>query len=303
MTPPLTYEQKLQLISQSIWQLPQFYLPGVIREYPTMLTREELRMLRFVAEYFSTADGVICDLGSFLGGSTLALADGIRLAGQSGKRLHSYDRHVAQPHDWEKYGLAGKDEYPEEGFFRPLLENKWLAEWADLISFQSGLFQERPVPQEPIDVLFVDIAKLRSTHHHVLRQYFPKLKPGYSIVIQQDYFTLWPYWDVAVMEAFSDCFEKIGATTSNSALFRCVKVPTRSAIEDVIKRLKVRGEILQLLEGAAQRWECAQHKSMLLTMKRVIEATDELPDKAVEYHQIRNSGKIKCTLDDYLQHL
>ena len=62
-----------------------------------MLVPDELRLLNYLADEYYTGEGAIVDAGCFLGGSTVALADGLRrnlLRRQrtEEKLIHSYDR-------------------------------------------------------------------------------------------------------------------------------------------------------------------------------------------------------------------
>ena len=53
-------------------------LPTACTKVPTMLVPDELRLLNFLAQDYYRGAGAIVDAGSFLGGSTVALAEGLR---------------------------------------------------------------------------------------------------------------------------------------------------------------------------------------------------------------------------------
>src|ERR1700681_3459849 len=71
-------------------------LPEACDAVQTMLIPDELRLLDFLTETYYWQRGAVVDAGCFLGGSTLALADGLRknLARRrvrESKLIHSYD--------------------------------------------------------------------------------------------------------------------------------------------------------------------------------------------------------------------
>ena len=74
-----------EAIGRRPWNSRRYALPDWHRRYPTMLTREEMRMLAWLAQNLSIP-GDIADLGCFLGGSSVSLAWGVA---QSGRRAGS----------------------------------------------------------------------------------------------------------------------------------------------------------------------------------------------------------------------
>src|SRR5437763_14459691 len=73
-------------------------LPAEITRVKTMLSAQELELLYTLARDRYSGRGEIVDGGAFLGGSTLALACGLRdnarVANKS-RRIHSYDLFVS----------------------------------------------------------------------------------------------------------------------------------------------------------------------------------------------------------------
>src|SRR4051794_13231889 len=91
------------LVERKDWQTPWCVLPPYLKKYPTMLSFEELRMLRWLASEYYSGEGCICDLGAFLGGSTIVLADGYLAAGHTARRVYTYDRHKLSRKAWRYY--------------------------------------------------------------------------------------------------------------------------------------------------------------------------------------------------------
>jgi hypothetical protein len=154
---------------------------------PTMLSKMERKLLYSLARDYASPDAAIVDGGSFLGGSTAALLAGVRDRTETwtGPPVASYD-------------LFQVDEYMVPKFF-----------WDDPrvrpgVSFRSRfdehvarfdvphVVHEGDITQigwsgEPIDVLFLDVLKSWEINDAVLRDFFPSLIPGRSVIVHQDY--------------------------------------------------------------------------------------------------------------------
>jgi hypothetical protein len=81
----------LDRASQYLWNIE--VADHEVGSAPTTLARGELRMLHWLAREFDS-DGDIVDAGCFLGGSTLALATGLKANPESSpeRRIHTYDK-------------------------------------------------------------------------------------------------------------------------------------------------------------------------------------------------------------------
>ncbi len=71
-------EQIAAILRAQLWRDEAYDPKGNgLWEIPTMLTREERKMLSYVAEHMFQGRGAIVDLGCFLGGSSAFLAHGL----------------------------------------------------------------------------------------------------------------------------------------------------------------------------------------------------------------------------------
>lgn len=253
-------------------------------------------MLRWLAAEAYTGRGAICDLGSFLGGSTAALADGLAAwrgagtapagAGDPGlHRVHSYDRHRIRPEAWERWGLAGRYPYPEDGFFLPVMRDL-LGDLDELVTIHSGDFPQLAPPGGPVEILFVDIAKTRRSSDHVLAGFFPKLVPGTSIVVQQDYFHAWPFFDVYAMEVLSDWFEPL-ATAGTSALFLLTRPLAPEAVAAALSARMTMAALRAALASAAGRWPEGPERAAILGMHDALDGLDAVPGTEPEFQRAR----------------
>jgi hypothetical protein len=152
-----------------------------------MLSKMERRLLYSLARDYASGDAAIVDAGSFLGGSTAALLAGVRDRGQpwAGPPVASYD-------------LFRVDEYMVPKFF----SNPGSIRTGDSFRSQFDAHVARfDVPHAvhegditslgwsggPIEVLFLDILKSWEINDAVLRDFFPALMPGRSVIVHQDY--------------------------------------------------------------------------------------------------------------------
>jgi hypothetical protein len=151
---------------------------------PTMLSKAERRLLYSLARDYAGGDASVVDAGCFLGGSTAALLAGIR------------DR----PEPWRGPPVESYDLFRVEAFTIP----KFFGDARVGDSFRPrfdahvGRFDVPHVVHEgditeigwsggPIDVLFLDVLKSWEINDSVLREFFPSLVPGRSVIVHQDY--------------------------------------------------------------------------------------------------------------------
>jgi SAM-dependent methyltransferase len=231
-------------------------VPAACANVPTMLVPDELRLLHYLADERYTGEGAIVDAGCFLGGSTLALADGLRRnlrkrGCDEEKLIHSYDR-------FEIEGWTLGSYFPESAqageSFRPLYDHN-IAPYANLVEVHAGDVCSWPWTGGPIEILFIDIAKHWTVCDWVTWQFFPQLIPGKSVVVQQDYlYHHWVAWLHVTMEFYSDYFEYVCDTGVNSVVFLNTKrIPEGVLREKTVESLPT-AEKIELMDRAASRF-------------------------------------------------
>lgn len=223
-------------------------LPKSLLNIKTMLTEPELKLLHSISKNFKNK-GIIVDAGCFIGGSTLALASGI-LDRIHHKVIHSYDRFLAEKYTLGKY-------LPENLELNSSIFPFFLEQTKDinyLIEVYNGDILTFKAPDEDIEILFLDVLKTPIVNDHVVEQFFPKLIPNLSIVIQQDYcFTKYNGWIHSTMEYFSDFFEIIDFTPCNSVVFLYKKQIPLNMLKNVFKSMP-KEKALELQQKAIQRF-------------------------------------------------
>ena len=162
---------------------------------------EERRSYHYLARHCVKGEGHIIDAGSYIGASTYCFASGLARNPARGKSLvHAYDRFLV---DAAYIGdMITKN-------FRPL--NAALGDdFYDIFEFQVGKYKNFIRPHrgdflaekwigEPIELLFIDLAKSEDLHKHIVDQFFPSLIPGRSWLIHQDFYHPWhPYIHISM---------------------------------------------------------------------------------------------------------
>jgi len=174
------------------------------RDVPTMLAPEEVDLLYLLARD-TGLDGDVVELGTFLGGSTLALGRGLqdRPGGPGAVRVHTYDTFVQEA--WPEFGVAdGEDVLPR--WERTVAPVRSLV---DVHPGRLGGSEPTPLPAGPVDLLFVDVVKEASTVTPVLHDFVARTRPG-SVLVHQDMFHWGSPWVLVTVEALWDRFAYVG---------------------------------------------------------------------------------------------
>lgn len=205
-------------------QTYRFTSPAGERISRSMLTIFELSLLYALGRHFYTGQGLIVDAGPLLGASTFALARGLSDnadpdAGQSKARIYSYDLFSNRGYD---AFLGAQRPIAVTGSLLPefIATN---AAYLDRIVIHQGDFLDWTWPSAPVEIFFLDLAKTWSLNSHAIKEYFPSLIPGKSILIQQDYIHFNEYWIHITMEYYKEYFDLMGLMYGATAFYRCVK--------------------------------------------------------------------------------
>jgi hypothetical protein len=244
----------------------------------TMLSLGERQMLHWLAKHLPLA-GCIVDAGAFLGGSTLALASGLARNRQR-STIHCYDMFVA-PNDAYSLGLIGHGRKPGDSVL-DLFQAK-LGAYEDIIVVNEGDFISKSAPDGEIDLLFIDIAKTWELNQRVNEEYFSKLVPGRSLVIQQDTNDQSCPWVNITMEYFSEYFDAI-SDDGASRLFLYVKQIPDNVLRVNLQKLPA-AEKLHLMDASAERASSPDSEFLCRTCKAWIIFETSGASDAIEYLQ------------------
>jgi hypothetical protein len=154
---------------------------------PTMLSKAERKLLYGLARDYVSGDGAIVDAGCFLGGSTAALLTGVRDRGRpwSGPPVASYDLFRVEQYTVGKFFRDQPGVRVGDSFRQRFDEHVARFDVPHVI--HEGDITQIGWSGGPIDVLFLDVLKSWEINDAVLRDFFPSLVPGRSVIVHQDY--------------------------------------------------------------------------------------------------------------------
>jgi hypothetical protein len=254
-------------------------LPERLLGLPSMLTVGERALLYSLGRELRD-ETCIVDAGCFLGGSTAALALGVSERLRPPRTvIHSYDLFLvdysAQTHYRELIGerALGAD-------LLPVFETVVGDDLIGYVDVHRGDLLAQSWPGDPIDVLFVDVAKSWALCDHVGQEFFPSLVPGRSVVVQQDYVHEWLPWIHITMELLGDYFERVATVPgSPSVVFGCTRKIRPSDLPGALRDLP--DERLDELFDRAVAPYTGEDRTILECARAVLLAELHGPDRAL----------------------
>lgn len=162
-------------------------VPDDVLSVPTMLAADELALLYFLARDYATGEGAIVDAGCFLGGSSAALLAGLRdrEAPWEGPPVASYDLFQVEEYTLDEF-FADDARLAVGDSFRPRYDRNVAGFDAPHIVHE-GDISAHGWSGGPIEVLFLDVLKSPAINDAVLRDFFPHVVPGRTLIVHQDY--------------------------------------------------------------------------------------------------------------------
>ncbi|MCC8431699.1 hypothetical protein LJ725_22210 [Reyranella aquatilis] len=251
-------------------------LPKSVLSVPSMMSVAERRFLYGLAARYYEGEGLIVDAGIFLGASTRCFGEGLHenpnlpaSVKKWQRPIVSFERGIVTPTMplfFKRNGLEFSGA-PGDSFSDLVQGN--IAPVVNVVELRLGDIQETGAINHPIEILFLDVLKLPEINKFVVENYYSRLIPGRSIVIQQDYFyDLLPYVKT-YQEALSEYFTFVGEIGS-TAVFLCKKQIPQEATLRIEERLDA-SEQLRLSAVALQRsTDPARRFLMALSRARLI---------------------------------
>jgi len=222
---------------------------------PTMLSKAERRLLYGLARDFATDEGAIVDAGCFLGGSTAALLAGVRdrPAAWTGPAVESYDLFRVEAFTVPKF-FANADVRVGDSF-RPLYEEN-VSRFDVPHVVHEGDITELGWSGGPIDVLFLDLLKSWEINDAVLRDFFPSLVPGRSVIVHQDYGWGDVPWIPISVELMRDSLVLVDWMEWGSHVFFVERELPRDLLDDGVGGLDIttKIELIDRAVAGAEGW-------------------------------------------------
>jgi hypothetical protein len=216
------------------WNAAEGEIPADIYAPKGMIGPEERRCLYWLAKNTYSGRGAIVDAGAYLGASAYSLARGLshnRSAKDGRSTIHSFDYFQVQ----DDYVLDSiTRDFRVTAFGESFLDifELQLGPYARFVRVHSGNFLKQRWPGEPIEILFIDLAKSVELNGHILREFFTHLIAGHSVVIHQDFYHIWHPHIHVTMEFLDDYFEVLDPLIEyQSRLYRLRKPLTSEVID------------------------------------------------------------------------
>jgi len=179
--------------------------------------------------------GEVVDLGSWLGSTTIPLTKGLlknpNFRGQ-GRKVYAYDLFIW--FDWMIPSVAGTDlagRYTEGDNFVDEFKRR-IAPIADSVEVREGDLKAIGWHGEPIEFLLVDAMKGWDLAASIVRDFYPSLIEGRSLVFHQDFAHHFTPWIHLVQWRLRDHFEFVDEVPrSQSVVFRCVKAISPETVD------------------------------------------------------------------------
>jgi hypothetical protein len=186
---------------------------------PTMLSKLERKLLYTLARDYASGDAAIVDAGCFLGGSTAALLAGLhdRPEPWDGPPIESYDLFRVEAYTVPKFFADDRSIRPGESFRSHFDAN--VAKFAVPHVVHEGDITEIGWSGGPIEILFLDVLKTWEVNDAVLRDFFPSLVPGRSVIVHQDYGSGWLPWIPIGVELMGESLRLVDAMEWGSHVF------------------------------------------------------------------------------------
>ena len=256
-------------------------IPDAVSSVPSMMSPGERRFLFNIAKNYYTGAGLIIDAGIFLGASTACLATGVKenshladIVSQWVRPIISLELGISNQQmllSFKRHGI-GHDLVVGDSF-GPLIENH-IRNVRDVVDLRLGDILEHGVIDDPsktkklpIEILFLDVLKSPALSEFCFREYFPRLIPRRSIVIQQDYLSGdLPFIHVH-QEYFASKFEYIGEISS-SAIFRLMHRITGAEVAELFKNGPDGEGEIRLVSRAAQR-SIDPHRRLIMAFSKL----------------------------------
>jgi hypothetical protein len=228
-------------------------LPFGVAGIPTALSKRDRRLLYVLARDYASGDAAIVDAGCFLGASTTAFLSGMRDRGRrwKGPPVASYDLFRVERHSAQKC-FADERSFGVGDSFRDWFDRN-VAGFDVPHVVHEGDITEIGWSREPIDILFLDILKTWGLNDAVLRDFFPYLRPGRSVIVHQDYGCAWTPWIPITVELMGDSLRLIDGFESAHTFFVQGELPAQllaNGVADLDAEAK-----FELVERAIARCE------------------------------------------------
>lgn len=232
----------------------------------SMIGTDESFYLHWLSREYYRGAGEIIDSGPLLGGSTYALASGLQKnnnVSNKTKRIYSYD--LFRFFAGFTASVLPEAKFKEGDSLLPLfLQNT--RPYQDLIKVYAGDLLKKRWTGQPVEILFVDVAKSWKLHNHIIKEFFGCLIPNRSIVIYQDYYQYYCYWIHITMRYLSPYFEVVHRPNGGSLGFMLTKELPSTLLKVDYSTFFTKAQAIALMDQALLSLQ-GTHKLIVMTAK------------------------------------
>lgn len=205
-------------LSTSPWRALSWEDLADTRLVPTMLSPEERRAYIWLTENLYSGRGALVELGCFAGGSTAAMAEGLRRSGKQA-RIQAFDRFkVSEMHKRRFLYSAGILPFSGDDLL-PVAE-RFMAPWRDLVDLHRTELSTHVWPGDPIEMLVMDASKTTKSMDAMAASFFPALLPQAGLIVQQDFLHWKTPWVAVQMARLGSAVTPVAHVAPDTVVFR-----------------------------------------------------------------------------------
>ncbi|MEG4595018.1 glycosyltransferase family 4 protein [Microcoleus sp. F8_C2] len=232
------FNQRLEYMKQAFPQLSPSRVPLSKEDVPHapllgMTFSQERVFMQDYAQNNYSGQGEIIDLGCWLGSATISLAKGLDKNCQVAlkyKRIHAYDLFI-----WNSYMDGNVKETPLEerykngdSFLDEYLHR--IKPWSHLIEVYPGDLEKIGWKRKSIEYLFVDAMKSWGLAKSIIKNFYPYLIPGISLVHHNDFAHFYTAWIHPLIYKMQPYFKHI-SNLGSAAVFQYIEPLPKGIVE------------------------------------------------------------------------
>jgi hypothetical protein len=192
-----------------------------------MTSSTEQAYLEVYGKHLYAGIGEVVDLGCWLGSTTIPLVRGLlenpRFVG-SGRKVYAYDLFIW--FDWMNSSIAGTELFGKYVEGDPFVDEfeKRTASFSDSIETRAGDLKLIGWNDGGVEFLLIDAMKNFELASSIVRDFYPHLVAGTSLVFHQDFAHYFTPWVHLIQWKFRDHFEFVeDIPRSTSVVFKCTR--------------------------------------------------------------------------------
>lgn len=229
----------MEIINDIIHEKFRAELPKQCLECFGQVSHDDLGIYYWAAKEYYSGKGIIVDAGALVGSTSMAfgygLKDNKKKFQTDSSLIYVYDKFCDEADGYS--AIAIRAAYNEQKTDDVIYDFEYhyrenTKSIAEFLSVHKGdITQIGYLSDKLLEILSIDVAKSPALMHYIALEFYPKLIPGHSLVLHQDY--LFPYqpWLHVAQYMLEEYFERIyDSPTASTSVFRLIKPITKKEI-------------------------------------------------------------------------